>query len=103
MGMKPFDPTTVFLIALLNPVVIIVAIALGRRADQWQKIIVAGFAASLAGSVALWFVTYVGILPAKGIGGEGGAFVGQFIFGMIWAGLAYRFARLPVPADDKSA
>jgi len=45
----PFDPITLVLIAVLNPVVIVVAFLMGRRADQWQKIIVAAFAASLCG------------------------------------------------------
>ncbi len=96
MGLKPFDPTTVILIALLNPVVIVMAFAMGRMANQWQKLIVAAFAASLAGFVAVWIVTYVGLLPAKGIGGETGAFVAQFVFGLVWAWIGYRFFRANV-------
>ena len=50
MEIKPFDPWTLVLISLLNPVVIAVAFYMGRLADQPQKLVVAAFAASLAGS-----------------------------------------------------
>src|SRR5688572_8288487 len=57
----PFDPATLVKIALFNPVVIIIAFMMGRRADQWQKIIVAAFAASLAGYLLYWLVAAVGL------------------------------------------
>ncbi len=92
-GLQPFDPMGVFLIAALNPVVIIVAILMGRSADQWQKLIVAGFAAALAGFIAIWLVTHFKLLPAKGIGGATGAFMIQFVLGTLWASLAYALKR----------
>ncbi len=92
IGLKPFDPWSVMMIAALNPVVIIVAVAMGRRIDQWQKVIVAGFAASLAGFLALYALTYFKVVPVKGIGGEAGVFLVQFGLGMIYAWLAWRFA-----------
>lgn len=95
MELKPFDPQSVLLIAALNPVVIGVAIWLGRLADQWQKLIVAGFAASLAGVVLVWVLTYVGLVPASGFGTTGGLLITQFILGMVWAGLAYYFFPKP--------
>ncbi|MDX2257615.1 MAG: rhodanese-like domain-containing protein [Hyphomicrobiaceae bacterium] len=90
IGLKPFDPLSILLIALLNPVVIAVAIAMGRQADQWQKLIVAGFAAAFAGSLALYAATFAGLVAVRGIGGEGGVFLLQAIFGTIWAWLAWR-------------
>ncbi|MEQ1711471.1 MAG: hypothetical protein ABL908_08710 [Hyphomicrobium sp.] len=92
-GMKPFDPQTLVLIALLNPAVILVGFAMGRAADQWQKIIVAGFAAALAGFLLMYVAVYFRILPVKGIGGEAGLVALQFLFGMGWAALGYMLAR----------
>ena len=70
MEIVPFDPGTLLKIALFNPVVIVVAFLMGRRADQWQKLIVAAFAASLAGYVLYWLVAAVGLMPVHALGGE---------------------------------
>jgi hypothetical protein len=86
---QPFDPKTLFLIALLNPAVIAVAIIMGRKADQWQKLPIAAFAASLAGFVLFWIVAAVGLLPIHALGGEAGIVVMQFFFGLVWAGVGY--------------
>jgi hypothetical protein len=91
VGLQPFDPVDLVIIALLNPVVIIVAIAMGRRADQWQKMFVAGFAAAMAGAVLIWIATFGQFLPARGVGGEAGLFVLSFIYGTLLATLAYLF------------
>ncbi len=88
-GLEPFHPLTVLLIAALNPVVIAVAFLMGRAADQAQKIVVAAFAAALAGSLALWIATFAGLVSAKGIGGEGGVFVLQCLFGLVWSGIGF--------------
>lgn len=87
--MKPFDPMTLVLIALLNPATIVVGFLMGRAADQWQKIIVAAFAAALAGFALLYVATFLRIVPAKGIGGEAGVMALQFVFGLGWAALGY--------------
>jgi len=84
-----FDPKTLFLIALLNPVVIATALVMGRKADQWQKIPVAAFAASLAGYVLYWLVAAVGLMPVHAIGGEAGVVLMQFLFALVWASAAY--------------
>jgi hypothetical protein len=85
----PFDPATLLKIALFNPAVIVVAVMMGRRADQWQKLIVAGFAASCAGYLLYWLVAAVGLMPVHALGGEAAVLLMQFLFGMIWAALAY--------------
>lgn len=92
-GMKPFDPQALLLIALLNPAVIVVGFLMGRAADQWQKIIIAGFAASLAGFLLMYVAAYFRILHVRGIGGEAGLVALQFLFGMGWAALGYALAR----------
>lgn len=93
--LQPFDPVSVVLVALFNPVAIAVAFLMGRAADQWQKLIVAAFAAAFAGSGFVWLLAFVGLLPVRGIGGEAGVFVAQFLFGLVLAGIGYRFFHKP--------
>jgi len=90
---NPFDPITLVLIALFNPVVIVVAFLMGRRADQWQKIIVAAFAASLAGFVLYWLAGAVGLMPIHALGGEAALVLMQFVLGLVWAALGYFLRR----------
>lgn len=90
-----FDPMTLTLIALLNPAVIVVAFLMGRRADQWQKIFVAAFAASLAGFLLYWVVVAVGLLPVHALGGEAALVVLQSAVGAVWASIGYVFFRKP--------
>ncbi|WP_083555948.1 hypothetical protein [Hyphomicrobium sp. NDB2Meth4] len=93
MEIVPFDPWTLVMIAALNPAIIIVAFMLGRRADQWQKLIVAAFAASLAGYILYWLVAAVGLMPVHALGGEAAVFLMGFLLGLVWAGLGYFLAR----------
>ena len=69
MEINSFDPTTLVLIALLNPAVIIVAFLMGRRADQWQKLPIVAFAAALAGFILYWAVTMLQLVPVHALGG----------------------------------
>jgi hypothetical protein len=87
--LNTFDPKTLVLLSLLNPAVIAVGFLMGRSADQWQKIIVAAFAASLAGFVLFWLGTLTGILVVNSSGGASGVVVLQFVLGLVWAGLGY--------------
>lgn len=96
-GLQPFDPWAVLLIAALNPVVVAVAFLMGRAANQREKIVVAGFAAAVAGSAALWFATLAGLVPAKGVGGEGGVFLIQCVLGLFWAWLGFAARRRGKP------
>ncbi len=93
MEINAFDPATLILIALFNPAVIVVAVVMGRLADQWQKLIVAAFAASLAGLILYWIVTSLGLLPVHALGGEAGIVLLQFLFGLVWAAIAYASRR----------
>lgn len=93
MEIVPFDPWTLVMIAAFNPAIIIVAFMLGRRADQWQKLIVAAFAASLAGYILYWLVAAVGLMPVHALGGEAAVFLMGFLLGLVWAGLGYFLAR----------
>jgi hypothetical protein len=86
---KPFDPWTLVLISLLNPAVIAVAFWMGRRADQWQKLIVAAFAASLSGFILYWLAAELGLLPIHALGGEAAILLMQIFLGLVWASLGY--------------
>lgn len=88
-GIQPFDPGALLLIALLNPAVVLTAFLMGRAASQWQKLVVAAFAAALAGSALVWVAAYLKVLPARGNGGEAGLFVMQMAFGLVWAAIGY--------------
>lgn len=86
----PVDLTALLLIALLNPAVIAVALWMGSRADEWQKLPVAAFAAALAGSVPVYFATWLGIAALPRLGrAAAGVFIAQCVFGLLWAGLGY--------------
>lgn len=88
-GLQPFDPGALLLVALLNPAVALVAFLMGRSADQAQKLVVAAFAAALAGSILVWIVTWLKVLPVRGSGGEAGLLVLQMLVGLGWAYFGY--------------
>lgn len=91
LHLQPFDPYGVLLVALLNPVVIAVAFLMGRDADQWQKVIIAGFAATCAGFLFLYALAWVRIVIVTGFGAPTGVFVAQFFLGLFWAFIGYKF------------
>lgn len=93
LDLKTFDPATLFIIAALNPAVVVVAFWMGLKADQWQKLIVAALAASLAGFLLLYFAVFVGAVHAHSIGGEAGIVLLQVIFGFFWAVAGYLLAK----------
>jgi hypothetical protein len=90
----PLDLNVVLLTTLLNPVVIAVAFWMGRSADQWQKLPVAAFAASAAGTAAVYVAAGLGVpgvaTPARA---AAGIFIAQLVPGLVWAAAGYRFAR----------
>ena len=64
----PVELKAVFLTALFNPAVIVVAFWMGHRADQWQKLPVAAFAAALAGSGLIYVAVWLGLTGIPSIG-----------------------------------
>lgn len=86
---KPFDPVSLVLMAALNPAAIIVAVLMGRAADQWQKLIVASFASACAGFCLLWLAARLGLVRVNASGGEAAIFVMQLVLGLGWAAAAY--------------
>ncbi len=51
MTRNPGETWTILAWALLNPVVVLVAAWLGRKADQWQKVAIAAFGGAISGVV----------------------------------------------------
>ena len=92
-AIQPFDPWGIIQTALFNPVVILVALWLGWHADQWQKVVIAGFAAAFAGAAAIWLAAAVGLISVKGFGGEAGVFVASMVYGWCLAAIAYALSR----------
>jgi len=89
----PIDPLGVLMLAALNPIVIVVALLMGRSADQRQKLVIAAFAAAFAGSVALTIAVYLRLLPPRPPGTEAGIFLAQCVLGLAWATLGYWLRR----------
>ena len=86
--------TELVFIAALNPAVIAVGLALGRRCDQPQKLLIAGFAAGLAGMALIWIAATLRLPfiyePGRA---AAGIFVIQSAFGIVWAAIGWRFWR----------
>ena len=74
ISINSFDPLTLVLIAALNPATIAVAFLMGRRADQWQKLPVVAFAASIVGFILYWLSGQVGLVKVHALGGEAALF-----------------------------
>jgi arginine exporter protein ArgO len=90
----PVDVVAIFFTALLNPPVALTAVLMGYRADQWQKIPVAGFAAAMIGTALIYVLSLTG-LPGidRIVRAPAGLFIAQFGLGMVWATAAFIFAR----------
>ncbi|WP_072397175.1 hypothetical protein [Hyphomicrobium sp. CS1GBMeth3] len=93
IAINSFDPLTLVLLAAVNPAVIVVAFLMGRSADQWQKLLIAAFAASVAGFLLYWLGGQVGVFSIHAVGGEAAIFMLQFVFGFLWAALGYWFRK----------
>ena len=92
--LPPVDLKALLLTALLNPVVIVVALWMGMRADEWQKVPVAAFAGALAGSALIYIATWLGIATMPSVGrAAAGVFIAQCLFGLLWASLGFWYGR----------
>ena len=85
----PSEIRDILILALLNPAVVIAGFVIGRRADQPQKIVIAGFIAALAGTAFAW------LLMRLGLTGAGprllmGIFIVGLAAGMLAAWLGWR-------------
>ncbi len=99
IDINAFDPQTLILIALFNPATILVGFLLGRRANQWQKVPVAGFAAALSGFLLYWLAATVGVFSVHALGGEAGLVMLGLVLGMFWAMIGYKVFPKPDPGN----
>jgi hypothetical protein len=90
----PPDLLDVLLLAVMNPACVAAGFMLGRRADQPQKIVIAGLIAGIAGALFAWALMLTGLYPPK-VRLLGGVFVTSALAGMIWAWLGYSTRRSP--------
>jgi hypothetical protein len=85
----------VILLAFLDPVVILIGLWMGWRADQAAKLILAGLAAGLAGTVLSFLLRFVGISWFEGgyfFGGAHALF--RVLAGFAWAVIGFLAHRL---------
>ena len=85
----PAPLRTILLLALLNPAAWVVGAMLGRRADQPQKLVIAGFVAGLAGVAFAWALMALGIVePAPRL--LAGVFIASIAVGTLAAWVGWR-------------
>ncbi|MGL4396705.1 MAG: hypothetical protein ACRCS9_09220 [Hyphomicrobium sp.] len=82
----------VALYAIANPMVIAVAFAMGRKADQPAKLLIAAFVGSIAGIALLNILALLGLFDAPTAGrAAAGIFAASLIPGLLYAWIGYRF------------
>lgn len=89
----PVDLVALLFTALLNPVVAVVAVLMGLRADQWQKVPVAGFASAVIGSALIYILVRIGLGSERLARAPAGLFIMQFALGTLWAAVAFWYGR----------
>jgi hypothetical protein len=90
---------SILLYAVLNPATILVAFWLGRKADQFGKLLIAAFAGAFAGVAVLYFAALFGISSAPTLGrAAAGIFVVSLVAGLIYARIGYAFRARPTNA-----
>ncbi|CAO4163438.1 hypothetical protein [Methylorubrum populi] len=57
----PVYPVSVWILAGFDPVLIVVAVFLGWKADQFGKVFIAAIAALAVSVLVAWFVTRIGL------------------------------------------
>ena len=89
----PVVPASTWLLAAVDPVLIVIAVLLGWKADQFGKIFIAAIAA-LGGSVLVsWAISALGLPWMAPVGGMHPTLLPvRAIAALLWAALAF-FAR----------
>jgi len=87
----PPELKEVLLLAAMNPGAIVAGFLIGRRSDQLQKLVVAGFAGGAAGVIFAGLLMLAGLYPPK-VSLLSGVFVAAFIVGVVfgWVGFTSR-------------
>ena len=75
----------------LNPIAIAVSYLLGRKADQFPKLIIAGFAGAAAAALTLYLAAMIGIPGADNLSRAGaGVFTVSLVAGIFYAWVGYK-------------
>jgi hypothetical protein len=91
----PSVPLTVWLLAAFDPVLILVALWLGWKADQLGKVFIAAIAALAASVLVSWVLTSIGIPWIAPIRADlPTLFPVRIAAALIWAGGAYAVRRM---------
>ena len=93
IAINSVDPVTLVVLAAAQTAAIAGALVISRAANQWQKLLVAAFAASVAGFLLYWIGGQIGLFAIHAVGGEAAIFLLQLAFGLAWAGLGYAFRK----------
>ncbi len=88
----PPELKDILLLAIMNPATLAAGFLIGRRADQAQKIIVAGFAAGIAGVLFAGLLMLTGFFPPK-VRLLSGVFVASFLAGLVWGWIGFATRR----------
>jgi membrane-bound metal-dependent hydrolase YbcI (DUF457 family) len=90
----PSVPFATWILAAFDPILVVVAVYLGWKADQAGKIFVAVIAALGASLLADWLLTAIGMPLLAPVSGNGPMLLPvRSIAALLWAAAAYAIAR----------
>ncbi len=91
----PSVPLSVWLLGAFDPVLILVAVWLGWRADQFGKVFIAAIAALGLSVLAAWLVTMLGLPWVAPVGGEAPTlYPVRAVAAFLWAAAAFASRRV---------
>lgn len=101
MGLKPVGPTVPvvtlwdWLPAAFDPVLILIAVWLGWKADQFGKVLIIGMVALAVSVLVSWAISSLGIPWIAPVRSDGlTLFPVRFVAAMLWASGAYAARRV---------
>jgi hypothetical protein len=94
----PPDLKDVLLLAFMNPATIAAGFWVGRKVDQREKIVLAGFIAGVAGVAFAGLLMLTGLFEPK-VRLLGGVLVASGLLGILWASIGYA-SRPQAPDPD---
>lgn len=88
----PPEVKEVVVLSVMNPGTLLAGYLIGKRASEPQKIVVAAFAAGIAGVAFAWLLMMTGLTAPKARLFSG-IFIASCLLGAGWAWLGYSMAR----------
>ena len=83
---------SVIVFAAANPLVWLCGFFMGKKIDQWQKLLVIGFASAAVGLVCMWLLMAFEIVTVYGYSGTG-VFILQMLIGMLAGAVGFMTTR----------